>query len=127
MITVAIIDDSGLARVFLKRCVGIAYEGEATFLEAENGRSALEMLRREPVDLVITDLTMPDMDGMDLVRRIQASPRLNDLPILVVTSAGNEQQRGELRDMGVLDILTKPITPAAIASALARLPGKEEA
>lgn len=63
---IAIVDDSGTARMFIRRCLEIAGFHEAEIIEAENGRDALEAIRLHPVDLLLTDLTMPVMDGLTL-------------------------------------------------------------
>ena len=118
MKSVVVADDSALARMFLKRCLQIAGLGDAIFHDAGNGIEALERMRQTRADLLVTDLTMPGMDGVELVRRIVASPRLSGIPIIVVTSAGNEAQREELKRLGVARILSKPITPPVVMEAL---------
>ncbi len=118
---VVIADDSALARMFLRRCLEISGLNDAEFVEASDGAEALEKLKEVPTDLLVTDLTMPDVDGLELMRRISASPRLNGTPVLVVTSAGNESQREELMNLGVVAILSKPINPPVVADALEKV------
>ena len=118
---VVIADDSALARMFLRRCLEISGLNDAEFVEAADGAEALEKLKEVPTDLLVTDLTMPDVDGLELMRRISASPRLNGTPALVVTSAGNEAQREELMALGVIAILSKPINPPVVADALEKI------
>lgn len=115
---VVIADDSALARMFLRRCLEITGLSDAEFVEAANGEEALERMREAATDLLVTDLTMPGVDGLELMRRIAASPRLSGTPVLVVTSAGNEMQRQELKKLGVSAILSKPISPPVVADAL---------
>lgn len=115
---VVIADDSALARMFLRRCLEIAGLNDAEFLEAANGAEALTILKENPSDLLVTDLTMPEVDGLGLMRSIVASPRLFGTPVLVVTSAGNESQREELLNLGAKRILTKPINPQVVSDAL---------
>jgi len=115
---IVIADDSALARMFIRRCLEIAGLGDATFVEAVDGHDALQKLREAPADLLVTDLTMPNMNGVELVRRISASPRLSGLPVLVVTSAGNEEQRRELYKLGATQILSKPISPPMLIEAI---------
>lgn len=124
---VVIADDSALARMFLRRCLEITGLSEAQFVEAANGEEALERMKEAPTDLLVTDLTMPKVDGLELMRRIVASPRLNGVPVLVVTSAGNEVQRQELRKLGVAGILSKPISPPVVADALTNIFPDQEA
>lgn len=115
---VVIADDSALARMFIRRCLEIAGLSDANFVEAVNGEDALSKMKDINADLLVTDLTMPEMDGVELMRRISSSPRLSGTPVLVVTSAGNEHQREELLSLGVSRILSKPISPPIVAEAL---------
>lgn len=115
---IVIADDSALARMFIRRCMEIAGLGDANFIEASDGSEALEKLREIKADMLVTDLTMPNMNGIELVKRISASPRLSGLPILIVTSAGNEEQRKELYELGATRILSKPISPPMLVEAI---------
>ncbi|MGL6225861.1 MAG: response regulator [Thermoguttaceae bacterium] len=118
MKNIVIADDSALARMFIRRCLEIAGLGEASFYEASDGNEALQKMKEVTADLLVTDLTMPNMNGIELMRRISASPRLSGTPVLVVTSAGNEEQRKELLSLGVTRILSKPVNPPALIEAL---------
>lgn len=118
---VLIADDSATARFFCRRCLQAAGLIEAEFLEAADGAQALEILRAQRPDLLITDLMMPVMDGVELLRRIQASPKLHGLPVIVVSSAGNAARERELRLLGAGAVLGKPVSPAALAAALVEL------
>lgn len=118
---VIIADDSALARMFLRRCLEISGLSEAEFVEVGDGLEALEVLKKDRIDLVVTDLTMPNMTGLELVRSIDSNPDIDALPILVVTSSGNEEQRKELLDLGASAILSKPISPPVVSEALAKI------
>ncbi len=115
---IIIADDSSTARMIIKRCLEIAGAMDAHFLEAANGEEALQMAKEHPVDMIVTDLNMPVMDGRSLIRHIKSSPKLTDLPILVISSAGNEAIRDELLKKGAFAVVDKPISPATIATAL---------
>ncbi len=118
---ILIVDDSATARMFIERCLAVAGLGSATVATAANGVEALAHLRSQPCDLMISDLIMPDMGGMDLMRRIAASPRLNQVRVIIVSSASNPAVEQELRSLGALDVLQKPVSPAAIRAALENL------
>lgn len=115
---IVIADDSALARMFIRRCLEIAGLGEANFFEASDGSEALVKMKEVKADLLVTDLTMPNMNGIELMRRVSSSPRLNGTPVLVVTSAGNEEQRRELMELGATKILSKPISPPILIEAI---------
>ena len=115
---VVIADDSALARMFIRRCLEIAGLGDANFIEASDGSEAIACMKKIKADLLVTDLTMPNMNGIELMRRISSSPRLSGTPVLVVTSAGNMEQRKELLELGATRILSKPVNPPALIEAL---------
>ena len=115
---IVIADDSALARMFIRRCLEIAGLGDANFFEASDGSEAILRMKEVKADLLVTDLTMPNMNGIELMRRISVSPRLSGTPVLVVTSAGNEEQRKELLELGATKILSKPISPAMLVEAI---------
>ncbi|HBH62530.1 MAG TPA: two-component system response regulator [Nitrospiraceae bacterium] len=82
---------------------------------AENGLDALEKLGTNTVNLVMTDLNMPYMDGMELTRTLRADPNLTNIPILMVTTENDEQEREKAYSNGVNGYLVKPLTGDAIA------------
>ena len=125
MKNIVIADDSALARMFIRRCLEIAGLGDANFYEASDGNEAIQKMKEVTADLLVTDLTMPNMNGIELMRRISVSPRLSGTPVLVVTSAGNEEQRKELLELGVTRILSKPISPPMLVEAINAIVQKE--
>lgn len=115
---IVIADDSATARMVIRRCLEIIGLGEADMVEAPNGREALNRLKEEPTDLLVTDLNMPVMDGETLLKLVKGSPRLTDLPVVIVTSAGNPAKEVELTTIGAFAVLNKPISPATLLKTL---------
>ncbi len=115
---ILIADDSGTARMFIKQCLEISIDDDLEFLEAVNGQEALVLLKAGGVDLLVTDLNMPVLDGRELIRRVSASPKLNGMPMMVITSSGNEARKQELLDLGARVVLRKPVNPMKIAEGL---------
>ena len=76
-------------------------------LEAENGQRAWELMQHEPVDLVVTDIEMPELNGFELTRRIRADENLRHLPIIAVTSLSKEEERGHGMEAGLDAYLIK--------------------
>lgn len=111
---IVIADDSATARMFIKRCLEIIGFGNETIIEAANGKEALARVKEEPTDLVITDLNMPVMDGETLLKWIRANPKLNEIPVLVISSAGTPAKEAELLELGAIAILSKPVSPPAL-------------
>ena len=123
---IAIVDDSETARMFVRRCLEIVGFTEVEFVEAEHGRDALAKIKEKPVDLLLTDLTMPIMDGETLLKWVKSSPTLCDIPVLVITSAGNPAKEAELLELGALGVLAKPISPPKLNSILEPILGEGE-
>lgn len=125
--TIIIADDSATARMVTKRCLEIAGYQEATFLEAETGKQALDLARDRHADLLITDINMPEMDGTALLMRVKSSPKLVDLPVLVISSLSNPAKENELIELGAFAVLSKPISPASLAAVFQRASEQEDA
>ena len=86
------------------------------FQFAEGGYSALEQIESFEPDLVLLDMQMPDLTGLDVCRRIRANPDLVDLPILVQTATVDRKEMGILFEAGASDFLSKPINPSELVS-----------
>ena len=82
---------------------------------AENGLDALEKLGTDVVNLVMTDLNMPYMDGMELIKTLRADPTWADMPILMVTTENDEEERQKAFSIGANGYVIKPVTGDAIA------------
>jgi two-component system chemotaxis response regulator CheY len=115
---IIIADDSGTARMFIKRCFEISGCHNAKFIEAENGLEAIEHLKKAPADLVVTDLHMPEMDGTELLKRIKSSPRFHETPVIIISSAANPKKVEELKKLLALAVLSKPVSPASVSAAI---------
>lgn len=84
------------------------YENVESVLKAENGLDALTILGEHPdVNLILLDIKMPIMDGMDFLVNIQSQPKLNNIPIIVLTT--DETRKNEAIDKGAYDFLPKPV------------------
>lgn len=115
---IIIADDSATARMIIKRCLEIAGFFDVQMIEANDGQEALSLAKENQPDLLITDLNMPNMDGRTLLKHVKASPRLNSMPVLVISSASNEAMEKELVELGAFAVVNKPITPTSVSEAL---------
>ena len=122
---IVIADDSFTARMFIRRCLEIVGFRETEFAEATNGKEALALLKEASTDLLVTDLNMPTMDGETLLKWVKANPRLNHLPVLIITSAGNPAKEAELLRIGAFAVLNKPVNPPMLSEALRALQERE--
>jgi CheY-like chemotaxis protein len=78
-------------------------------MEANDGREALECLNAFRPELVLTDLMMPVMDGVELIERLRADPATADLPVVAITADATESTERKARQAGAIEILTKPL------------------
>ncbi|MEE9255926.1 MAG: response regulator [bacterium] len=121
MSRILIVDDSGIARKFIRRCLEMSGCEDATFFDAEDGAKALEILQESPADLILTDLNMPVMEGAEFLKRVKEDPKLKDIPVLLITSAENPAMAQQLADLGAYKVLGKPISPADLFPILQEL------
>jgi two-component system, OmpR family, alkaline phosphatase synthesis response regulator PhoP len=91
---------------------------------AYDGREALEVLRREPdIGIVLLDLMMPYLSGLDVLAEMKRDDRLKHLPSIVLTAAGQEQQHDLAMELGASEFLTKPFSPKKLYARAAELAG----
>lgn len=111
---ILIVDDSATARMFVKRCLEIAGFKDAVFVEVGDGLDALEKMRENQFDIVFSDLTMPNMDGVTLLKNIKTDPRLQSAAVFIISSAGNPAMEKTLLNEGALAVLKKPVSPSVL-------------
>jgi DNA-binding response OmpR family regulator len=91
---------------------------------AYDGREALDALEREPdICLVLLDLMMPHLSGLDVLGAMRTHPRWRELPCIILTAAGQEQQHRRALELGVNEFLTKPFSPKRLYARAAELTG----
>ena len=119
------VDDSTTMRRIIGRVVAmLGYE----FLEATNGAEALALLERDRTDiaLVIMDINMPEMDGIQALEAIKANPALKDLPVMMVTTDSDRTRIIQAVKAGAANYVTKPFTHDDLASKIAATLGADE-
>lgn len=102
---ICVVDDQPALRQMLR--FALSFQG-VEVLEAENGVDALDKISKQHVDMVIADWQMPEMDGLELVRKLRKIDAYVDLPILVVSCRDDLEARKEARSLGVMTWLKKP-------------------
>jgi two-component system chemotaxis response regulator CheY len=112
-IRVMIVDDSAVMRNLVRRTLRQAKFEVDGVVEARNGVEALEAYREGAIDLVICDVHMPEMDGIELIRRLRA--RDPDVSIVVLSAEGSFARQKEAEELGVFDYLVKPVTAEQMA------------
>ena len=106
-----VVDDNKVNRLLLIRALELQGHRAAG---AENGRLALEMLEREPFDLVLLDIAMPEMDGYQVLERLLANPQLRDLPVIVTSAVEGMEAVVRCIELGADDYLHKPVNPVLL-------------
>ena len=109
---VLVVDDSKVIREMIIAC--LRAQPGLTFTHASSGLEAIERLSLHPVDLVFLDLNMPDIGGIEVLEFVRGHERLKDVPIIVVTTRGDEASRERALGAGASRFMTKPFTPDAI-------------
>lgn len=113
---VLIVDDSKAVRNFVKGALkGVT---QAVVDEADSGFEAFRVLARETFDVVITDINMPDINGLELIRFIKKSARHGSTKILVITTQSTLRMREKIEELGVDGFISKPFEPETLAAAV---------
>jgi len=111
---ILIVDDSETVRAVVGKTLRLSGIPLGEMHEAGNGREALDILRARWIDLVLTDINMPEMDGLEMIRRMGEDGLLATIPVIVVSSHGSKPQIERLRSQGVMGYVQKPFTPETI-------------
>jgi two-component system chemotaxis response regulator CheY len=114
-----IVDDSKLMRDMVAACLRPL--GAVTFEFAGTGLEAIERLALSGFDLVVLDLNMPDVGGIEVIEFVRAQDRLKTLPILIVTTRGDDASRARVLDAGASAFLAKPFAPEQILDEVRKL------
>lgn len=113
-----IIENDGANRLLAERILDLAGYRHCA---AANGQEALDLLRARPVDFILTDLSMPVLDGFALVQAVRRAPDLAAIPIVALTASASWAERQRLLALGCTAVLTKPYRPRELQELIARL------
>jgi two-component system, chemotaxis family, chemotaxis protein CheY len=114
MLSVLIVDDSFVMRRMVARSLLVSGVPPHEVREAANGLEALSIVKEACVDIVLCDLHMPGMDGVEFVRQMADDSQTSDIPVVIVSSERSEGLLAELEDLGVRGFLRKPFPPEAL-------------
>lgn len=112
--TIMVVDDSETIRAVLQRTIGMTKLPVNEVIQAENGKDALKKLENNWVDIVFSDINMPQMNGIELVDAMISHSEYKDIPIVIVSTEGSQTRIEELRRKGIKGYLRKPFTPENI-------------
>jgi two-component system chemotaxis response regulator CheY len=111
---IMIVDDSPAMRSFIGRIVQLSGLEVGHCIQASNGREALGLLRQELVDVVLSDINMPLMDGEQFLREMSADEALNKVPVVVVSTDSTDLRKKRMLDLGAKGYVRKPFAPETL-------------
>jgi two-component system chemotaxis response regulator CheY len=115
---VLIVEDSKVMRELVATtCESL--DGVAV-VETASGFEALKMLPREQFHLIITDINMPDINGLELINFVKKNPRYKDVPLIIISTESSEQDRQRGLALGAADYIAKPFSPDALLAVVRR-------
>jgi len=119
--SVLIVDDCSMMRTVIRRILGMSGFDMAECYMASDGHEALATMRKHRVDLVLSDVNMPRLDGEGLLREMAADGQLAGVPVVMVTSDGTQNRASRLMSMGARGYITKPFQPETLRAELERV------
>lgn len=111
---ILIVEDSLVVREVIKKTVRISGVSGGEILEAQNGREGLKRARDHWVDLILTDLNMPEMDGLNFIEELKVDEVLRSIPIIVISQEGRDKMVNKAMSLGASQYLIKPFRPEQI-------------
>ena len=120
---VLIIDDSPAMRTFIRRVLALSGVEIGECLDAGDGQEALNVLRANWVDIVLTDINMPNMNGEQFMEKMAGDPLLSSIPVLVVSTDRSDARMKRMLGLGAKDYLTKPFLPEQLGGVLGKVLG----
>jgi len=124
--SILIIDDSLPMRTVIKRTLKTAGYGKGDLLEAANGQEAIDVLKNNWVDIVMTDYNMPVMDGLEFIKTIKKDDISKDIPVVVISTEGNKSKIKEFMDCGAAGYITKPFTAEVVRDLIINILGETD-
>jgi two-component system chemotaxis response regulator CheY len=115
---ILVVDDSAAIRKILQRVLNQTDISLGAILEAGDGQEALESLKANKIDLVLSDINMPKMDGLQLLATLKANPQWKHIPVVMITTEGGEAKVGEAVRLGASGYVRKPFTADQIKEKL---------
>jgi two-component system chemotaxis response regulator CheY len=122
--SVLVVDDSASMRGFIRRVLDMSGFDVGAVFEAGDGLEALAILEEGEIDVVLTDINMPRMNGEELMLHLKEDADLSDVPVLVLSADSSEARVGRMMAAGARGYLPKPLSPERLRSELDRVLGE---
>src|SRR5260370_15089787 len=120
---VLIVDDSPAMRSFVRRVLDLSGIDVGTSLNAGNGQEALDLLRTQWVDVILTDINMPTMDGEQLLKALEADEALSTIPVIVISTDSTQHRVQSMLTLGAKGYVTKPFLPETLREEMEKVLG----
>lgn len=121
---ILIVDDSETMRAVIKKTVNMSGVEVGELLEAANGLEALAILESRWVDVVLSDINMPEMGGVELLKLVKADEVMRNIPVIFISTESSQTRVDEAASLGVAAYIKKPFMPEAIREILLDVLGK---
>ncbi|MGB7548165.1 MAG: response regulator [Terracidiphilus sp.] len=122
-LNIMIVDDSPVMRAFIRKVVGLTGLDVGEYSEAGDGEDALKSLGERWVDLVLTDINMPNMNGEEFVRRMESDDMLRSIPVIVVSTDSSHSRVQQMLALGAKGYVCKPFLPEALRDEVEKVLG----
>ncbi|MBU0728824.1 MAG: response regulator [Proteobacteria bacterium] len=116
--TILVTDDSETMRAVIKKTVSMSGVPVAEFYEAANGKEALKILEDAWVDVILSDINMPEMGGVELLKEINKNDVLRNIPVIFITTESSKARMEEVSKLGAAGYIKKPFLPETIKKIL---------
>lgn len=110
--TILIADDSATMRAMLVATVEVL--GDYQIVEASSGFEALRLLPRDHIDLILTDINMPDINGLELISYLRNNPNYKNIPVFIISTEGSAKDIEKGKQLGADEYVVKPFSPAIL-------------
>lgn len=120
---VLIVDDSPAMRTFVRRVLELSGIDVGITMNAGNGQEALELLRKQWIDVILTDINMPTMDGEALLKVLEADETLRAIPVIVISTDSTQHRVQSMLTLGAKGYVTKPFLPETLREELEKVLG----
>ncbi|PIE58473.1 MAG: two-component system response regulator [Desulfobulbus propionicus] len=118
---ILLVDDSSTMRKIISRSLRQAGLEFGDIFEASDGVEALEVLEKESIDIVLSDINMPNMNGIEFLREKSGRDAIKDIPVFMISTETGEDIIGEAKNLGAVGALKKPFTPEKVNETLGPL------
>jgi two-component system chemotaxis response regulator CheY len=115
---ILIVDDSLSMRAVIKKIIGLSGIKTDKCYEAQNGREALAVLAENWVDIILSDINMPEMNGIEFLKALRSDQLYNEIPLIFISTEGNAERIAEATTLGAKGFLKKPFVPEELRKLL---------